>query len=72
VFAGMGLYYPERLLRCVVVNAPPWFAVPWRIAYSILDEVRALVCVCVFCCVVVCVFRGAGRALFGRRSVCCL
>lgn len=29
VFASMGLYYPERLGRVVVVNAPRWVDMPW-------------------------------------------
>lgn len=29
VFAAMGLYYPERMARGVIVNAPSWFEMPW-------------------------------------------
>jgi len=29
VFASFGVYYPERLGRAVVVNAPGWFDMPW-------------------------------------------
>ncbi|KAI8464059.1 MAG: CRAL-TRIO domain-containing protein [Monoraphidium minutum] len=38
VFASFGLYYPERMNKAVVINAPSWFDMPWRIAYNILDE----------------------------------
>lgn len=33
VFASMGLFYPERLAKAVVVNAPGWFDVPWCVAW---------------------------------------
>lgn len=29
VFAIMGLYYPERLAKGVIINAPSWFQIPW-------------------------------------------
>jgi hypothetical protein len=29
VFASFGLYYPERLTRAIIVNAPSWFEIIW-------------------------------------------
>jgi len=26
---AMGLYYPERMDKAVVINAPGWFEMPW-------------------------------------------
>ena len=35
----MGLYYPERLSKALIVNAPSWFEFAWKIAAPMLDEV---------------------------------
>ncbi|KAI8473652.1 MAG: CRAL-TRIO domain-containing protein [Monoraphidium minutum] len=38
VFASFGMYYPERMAKAIVVNAPGWFDMPWRVAQGMLDE----------------------------------
>jgi hypothetical protein len=44
ILASMGLYYPERLAKAIVINAPSWFAYAWKIAAPILDEATRCVC----------------------------
>lgn len=32
-----GHYYPERLHRALVINAPAWFSYPWKLMSAFLD-----------------------------------
>jgi hypothetical protein len=32
-----GLYYPERLHQAIILNAPSWFNVPWKMIMGFLD-----------------------------------
>eukprot|EP00882_Tetradesmus_deserticola_P003015 GHRQ01003201.1.p2 GENE.GHRQ01003201.1~~GHRQ01003201.1.p2 ORF type:complete len:209 (+),score=101.09 GHRQ01003201.1:336-962(+) len=32
-----GTYYPERLHQAIILNAPSWFNVPWKMITSFLD-----------------------------------
>jgi hypothetical protein len=49
-----GVYYPERLHQAIILNAPSWFNVPWKMITGFLDANTrwALLCCCSTCALV--------------------